>query len=527
MPHYSQRRIAKRGVGATPSGGFLPFTLTKESATTVVSAQSQAAAVFSSRLNVIEAETNAILAERTRRMAGATPMMLTSKSINRWYRIPEPADGCPALGPLALTWQDLFDRAKANLAALAALRPPRGTPGVRVVRWFRAMRWNLLLLLDATNIRPVFRFPTDFQTAPLGNPEYEEWRRGDQVTLFTRTGSDGQTIVEGKPYPKAGYSEGGYPTGIADMLSPAERGVVLPDIDSWDNPAPPVWFTALDQSAELTPAWFNVLDQLPGSQPGLVIDQNPADIPAWQRRICMSRSYADVFDECWRTGQPVKVATCNNERPFFVDLGAWIDRYIAVAAVYAQLDLPTMLLKSIGWYVFNHVPYWKNKGMISIDDAKVERLQDAVTSAAVRTGLAPVRLVGSLAAAVNPVVGAVVSMILEIGFNLLDTFLVAPQEQDTPRRLFVRSYPASCAGVEAEDDLTLANEEASLTRALSEQQRQEQARREAEAAALEADRLDLIREAEQRNRQQQTFPWLPVLGGVGAALALGIALRSR
>ena len=527
MPHYSQR-IVNRGVGATSSGGFLPFTLTPDATSrAVATASAQASTVFASRLAAIEVETDAIITERTRRMAGATPMMLTSASINRWYRIPEPPEGCPPLGPLALTWQDLFDRAKANLAALAALRPPRGTPGARVVRWFRAMRWNLLLLLDATNIRPVFRFPTDFQTASLGNPEYEEWRRGDRVTLFSRTGSDGQTIVEGKPYPKAGYSEGGYPTGIADMLPPAERGMVLPDIDSWDNPAPPIWFTALDQSADLVPAWFNVLDQRPGSQPGLVIDQNPADIPAWQRRICMSRSYADVFDECWRTGQPVKVATCDAERPFFVDLGAWIDRYVAVAAVYAQLDLPTMLLKSIGWYVFNHVPYWKNKGIISIDDAKVARLQDAVTSAAVRNGLAPVRLVGSLAAAVNPVVGAVVSMILEIGFNLLDTFLVAPQEQDTPRRLFVRGYPASCDGVEAEDDLTLANEEAGIRRALSEQQRQEQARRQAEAAALEADRLDLIREAEQRNRQQQTFPWLPVLGGVGAALVLAAALRSR
>lgn len=500
----------------------------------ISTSKTSAVAQFLARFAVLEADTNATLAERTRRMAGATPMMVTSKTYNRWYRIPEPADGCPPLGPLALTWEDLFNRAKSALQALASLRPPRYTPGRDVVRWFRAMRWNLILLLDATNIRPVFRFPTDFPSEPMGVDSFgdnrDEWRRGDVTTLFTRTGRGGAEIVEGKPYPKGGFTEGGVPTAVQDLgtipnlASSAGRyfttGYVLPDVTA------PVWFTALDQSADVSPQWFNPLDQLPGPAPGSVIDQNPADISSWQSRNCFSRSYAEAFDEFWTTQQPVKIATCDGNYPIFVDLGAWIDRYVAVAVAYGALDLPTMLLKSIGWYVNNHLVYWRNKGMISLDDAAVERMRDAVNSRAVRAGLAPAYLVSSLASTINPIAGAVIGMVTQIGFDLLDVFIIQALERDTPRRLFIRSYPASCNGVEAEDDLTLANEEAAITGALSEQLRQEQAAREAAAAALEADREALHRDSERR-RSAQAFPWLPILGGTGAALLLVAALRGR
>jgi hypothetical protein len=523
-------------------GGFIPLlmpitlpSITPTPSTTGDSsrldmAQLQRIQNFLHALTPLEVSTNALIAERTRRMTGARAMAQSAK--NQWYRVPEPASGCPPLGPLALSWQDIFDSAKANLLALANLRPPRWTSGDDVVRWFRAVQWNLLLLLDATNIRPVFRWPTDYDCAVEATlwtgVSCAEARRGATTTLLTPL-DDGDH--EGMPYPGSTQTNGiGHPLAMQALLR-AQRARTTPggpDYVIGKVGATPIWLVSFDQSLSQSkiPYWIDPLTQLPGGSdatPGLVIDVNPAG-----QGLGSTPNIAKSINKYWRDLQPVTIQDAVWAYPWTWNPSEKIDGYIAVARVYATLDLPSMLLESIGWYVHNHLPFWRSRGMLSLSEETVTRLQQQVQSAAMRNGLAPARLVGTLASAVNPIVGAVIGLLTEIAFSLLDVFIGQALDHDIPRRLFVRSYPSSCIGVVAEDDLTLATEEAMLRGSLDAKARadaEEQLRRETEAAVLRR----ITNEIREDNppAAAATFPWAPVLGGTGLAILLALVLRKR
>lgn len=481
---------------------------------------------FRDRLAVLEDATDELLAARTARMAGARVVNPGSHNF-RYFLLPEPSTGCPALGPLALSWDDVFNVAKANLRELAALRPPRWTGGEDVIRWVRAVRWNAILLQDASNIRPIFRYPQDVEGNFAGSawlPSAELQRRGSSTTLVLGT-DDGGTI-EGAPYP--GLSSGSDGIGIPIAVRQRLRDVAA----RWSEEDPrgglgyalPLWMTMLDWTA----AWPNVDSFGPGfmffprvgDAPGSIVD---LDLSAYGRGFVPLLRRA--IDEAWRTGKHAWAAPGPLTSPYPAgNVGAWvspwrlIDDYVAIAEGYASLDLPTMLLESIGWYVYNHLPYWRNRGVISLDETAIRTLQQSAASARMRQGLAPVGAVASLAQTVNPIVGAVVSALQEIGFELLDAFIVRQISSDGPRRLFVRNYPSSCTGV-VEEELTTETEGGLVMGAITE--------REAQAARDRAavEELDAVRR-ELADRRAPEVPWKEIAIGAGVALAVGVGVHA-
>lgn len=472
---------------------------------------------FRAELALVEHGTDELIAERTRRMAGAVVNGTAPKNI--WYRIPVPASGCPSLGPLALSWQDIFTAAQTHLRALAVLRPPRFTAGDDVVRWIRAVHWNLILLLDATNIRPVFRWPADWDCArwrgtatadsvPGGVVSCAEYALGAHSTLATRL-DDGDH--EGMPYPGVNQTHGvGHPLAMQSRFP----HVALQ--------RPPVWWTGFDvpgtgvQLAKIA----DPLGQLPGPMPGNVIDADPARYGASSRPVP-----AVAIDRFWRDLAPQKVYYKNPvdlyELPLEWDVGAYLTEHVEVARIYSELDLSTMLFDSIGWYVNNHLPFWRSRGMIELDEATIATLQRQVSSAQMRQGLAPAQLIGTVASSVNPLAGAVIGLVTEIGFSLLDAFLGGALDHDIPRRLFVRSYPSSCIGIESDTDLTLEDEAAGIRAALGARE---------EEAALAAAELAAARDALAADREDrevaQATPWGMIAGGTVAVVALGLGLRA-
>jgi hypothetical protein len=139
-----------------------------------------------------------------------------------------------------------------------------------------------------------------------------------------------------------------------------------------------------------------------------------------------------------------------------------------------------------------------------------------------RQGLAPAGIIASMAQSVNPVVGAVVTALQEIGFALLDEFLLKPLEEDGPKRLFVRNYPSSCVGVDSEEGLTLGSEEAAIGGGLAAREAQMVADRAAAAALADAaEQLRLERES-----RRSTVPWVEIGVGVGVAAVIGLAVRA-
>lgn len=489
---------------------------------TLDAAQLRRIQAFRDQLEVFEGVTDEILSARAARMVGATLMNTTPKF--RWYRIPEPADGCPALGPLELSWQDIFDAAKENLRALAAFRPPRWCAGADLIRWVRVIRWNAILLQDATNIRPLFRYPQDIEGAAAATdffPSSDDQRRGSSSTLYVGS-DDGQT--EGMPYPGGSGSDGvGIPLAVRQRL----RAVAA----RWSDEDPrngagyqlPLWITMLDWSA----AWPNVdafgsgfvFFPRVGDVPGAVVD---LDLERYGRGFTPWISRA--IDKAWRDGKYAWVEPGPLTSPYpYGNVGArvspWriVDDYAAIAEGYATLDLPTMLLESIGWYVNNHLVYWRNRGLISLDERTLQSLQAAARSARMRQGLAPAGAIASLAQSVNPVVGAVVSALQEIGFELLDVFIGRQLDNDGPRRLFVRNYPSSCIGIDTEAGLTLGSEEAGTAAALAQRSADQQA-----TAELEARTEQLRRE---RLERSSGIPWVKVGIGAGIAAAVGLGIK--
>lgn len=479
----------------------------------------------------LEASTNALLAERTSRMARATVM--SGKQHSRWYWLPEPETGCPALGPLALSWQDIFDTAQQLLRALVAAKPPRWCSGNDVVRWVRAIRWNVILLQDATNIRPVFRWPNDPPNA-RGWGTDADGSRGSLSTLLNVNGE------EGRPYPHGIYGSQTPPFAVSSGIAaldakwgPVETvtgytpdGIAL--VSATTNGASfadQIWWTALDCAYDWATLQSTVqsfmLSPVVGDRPGQVVDLNP---DAFARGATPSLSNA--IDRYWRDLRPVKlrysprgiVSGVPWAEGVYFNPGRLIDEYVVIGSAFAALDLPTMLLDSIGFYVYNHLVYWRNRGVISLDETTLQRIQSNAASARMRQGLAPAGVIASIASSVNPVVGAVVSALQEIGFVLLDTLINQQLESDQPRRLFVRNYPSSCIGVE-DSELSLATEEASIGGALSAREAQAEADRAA-AAEIDASTEGLRSE---RARNVAT-PWKEIAIGVGFAAAVGLGV---
>lgn len=462
-------------------------------------------------LNELETSTNELLAERTARMTGATVM--AGKHHSRWFRVPEPASGCPALGPLALSWQDIFDETKANLRALVAARPPRWSSGNDVVRWVRAVRWNVILLQDATNIRPVFRWPNDPPDV-RGWMGDEESSRGSQTTLLNRTGGEGRSSPHGV------YADQTPPLVVSREL--AVVAARYPDVQSFRDD---VWWTAFDWDFAWTTLGSFVrlymLSPRTGPYPGQVVDMNPDRFARGS-----TPSLPNAIDRYWRDLQPVKLTYGPRDiatggvwmEGVYFHPGKLVDEYVAIATGFAALDLPTMILDSIGFYVYNHLPYWRSRGVIALDDTTIQRIQANAASARMRQGLAPSGIVASIASSVNPVVGAVVSALQEIGFALLDTMLNQQLESDQPRRLFVRNYPSSCIGLE-DTELSLGSEEAVLGGALTAREAQLEADRRA-AAALE----ETTQELRETRARRESVPWKEIAVGVGVAAVIGTGI---
>lgn len=503
---------------------------------TLDAAQLQRIQAFLRELAAREADTNALIALRTQRMAGAERSNVTDAQPNRtkfaWYRMPLPASGCPPTGILDLSWGDIFARCTANLAALAASKPPRWTSGVDVVRWMRAVQWNVVLLRDATNIRPVFLWPNaipPWRNSPgeQGVPPDAEQRRGSSTTLYT-TLDDG-SLIEGLPYPCGSGFGCGAPASVQALTrtllptrTDADGGVpgwrdgdgvlhaALPGDGLW-IPAPQVttldWLaTGADPDGINLAGLFSFLNpQRVGNAPGAVVDK-PLTTGAgsdWARLTGGAAPFFRLIDQYNRSGSFVKLPNSVYFWP-----GRVLDAYAAFAAAYAREVLADITMDSIGWYVFNHVEYWTNRGKIemsvqTLDDLK-RQSQDARLRGQLGMAVGSVRALTTLAI---PVAGAIAGLLAEIGFTLLGEFI----RLDTtgPQTLFVRSYPAGCAG--SMDVETLTSVRTSIATA-------------AEAAARVAEAARAARVPVQSN--VPTVPWA-LVGGGAVALLLLVALARR
>lgn len=113
--------------------------------------------IFLGNLEKIESNTLSLLSDYRGRYRGAATPDFQLREDEVYTRMP---GDCPSNGALAYVWKDIFRKAQTNLRDLTTTVPIRGVSFSDFRRWARLVALNEALVLRATNINPMFLFPT-------------------------------------------------------------------------------------------------------------------------------------------------------------------------------------------------------------------------------------------------------------------------------------------------------------------------------------------------------------------------------
>lgn len=427
--------------------------------------------VFVQNLNRIETESQRIDTELRNRSAAGTVVGSGEQAV-----IVMPVTGaCPANGPLAYAYEDLFTAAQANLAALGREKPPRYSPFNVIERWAKLIALNIDLLFIASNIHPRYRFP---------DAQPRSWMTPDTIDGSRRTIHVPNETKEGYPYPQYnGQRNMALPQSAIDTMYGMEVGLrsalrlsTDPSISNFIPPESCVlrgecprpsntyhrFLTAsLVNAAFRTYEGANHLLSAPTVQ--LFRDDyrsvdhyrksfepTPDELRTGQ---VYSGSSSTGYGGAWTTLSTVFLpipsgARDANGQPY---TGKYYWNPISallfdqsLARDLSRVSLPRFIAESVGWYVYNHNVWYAEKLNLTVEELLAQ--QRALASAGLdRTSGPIVGVVGAVGSAINPAIGVVVGIINSIGKELLLSFInVSP---DLPKPLFLRiSDPNVCEG---------------------------------------------------------------------------------
>lgn len=380
---------------------------------------------FQVMLDRVGARTRELNALRVSRLRGAVEVHRQNTEAYSWLMPITTASGCPPAGAFEYVWTDVFEGAKENLAALSATPPTRFAGGARVMTWTALINWNAMLLVDATNIRPMFLFPTEYEAGHAavyvdsrGNP-----RNGkDHVSEFHFDEAAPSNTVNVTPETQA------LQTGLfaqADLrpipvevlgqtvkLDVAQRdGGPLPGSDGWVRTGAPLGTVHFVNADSGTQQW---------------VPSDSAQIAAISRGLSLN------------TPQPIRMPGRSGQTLVW-NVPAWIKRRGTWAKELSRLSLPRVMLDAIGFFLLNHITWWQGRGIITLDIAEIGRAQLAARSAAWRSGPSGVVIgVVGLLGAIMPIIGVIAGALGELSGTLMDEFVFKQFAVDGPRSLFVR-----------------------------------------------------------------------------------------
>ena len=427
-------RTSRLGETYTPTGftptlapiASDPYDYARQTAVSIA-----ANANFDAVLSRVAASTAALNSTRAARLSGALEFQRQNTEAYGWL-MPLTRAPCPPDGAAAYIWEDVWNGAKANLAALSATPPTRYTSASAVLTWTAYIRWNWALLADATNVRPMFLFPSDYEAAHAA--VYIEASTGlpvngkDHVREFYWDEASPQNTQVGVAVPNDQLGQfvrlDSTPTGIRTNQPKGTVHFVM----SSDPRAPSV-------SIQLGAIQRGLLTLAPQSIPN---GRNPSSCGPMLNQACTPSELATSWD-----------------------VVAWIRAMGAWARAGSRLSLSRVVLDAMAFYLLNHVTFWKEKGRLTFNQGELRAAQQTAIAGALRGGTTGMITgsVGAIATLVSPVVGAVVGILSEVGFTLLGTLVGGALSVDGPRPFFVRvpadsqcapqSFLSTAADVEA------------------------------------------------------------------------------
>lgn len=418
-------------------------------------------AAFNTTRARVEAETVRIDGERRARMAEAGASFGERSRYTAW-EFPVAGASCPPAGPLTYVWRDLYAAAARNLDALAAAPPDLSVARASdVMHWAKLVNWNIALLLNATNVRGQFLFPRSTIAAPqvgtlgplanrrLSTSETQSYQfaAGDTRLGLDRTAFRmPQELVEREgPYNPstlpAGFVRASITFGVpgpiemGEMWNPPQFGsgfapYVLLD-QGWDGRPVPASLNIVDQPVQS--AWpYGVMSFFDGET---TANTTPlALLVKWQRtRATVTYGFTR------RQGNGSESAPEGGGW----NPPAWLDDLVRVARAYSRADVDQVLIDALGFYVWNHLPHWRGRGIEVIDPTLLAAMQRAAVARNMRgnTIIQATSGLTSLAAgaAGGAIGGAVSSALSQIGQELFVTLIAgALALPEGPTSLFLR-----------------------------------------------------------------------------------------
>ncbi len=378
-------------------------------------------------LAAVRLSTLALSDLRARRLAGATPQSILDKE--GWLILmPLSSPGaCPPEGPLAYVWEDIYNQAQANIRTLLTrpAYPEFETDPDKVLTWSALLELNALLAQDATNVRPMFLYPT----------------------LEESSGTIRQRPAD-PAYPLG--TDHTFASGLGDFPTTS----LLTPLAGERNPMP-AWLLhrmygehALGQHVSL--------DYSPLDEAGRLLS-NPRFVgfghlmfhtPSYEGQKQAIRNYRSSG------GRPAAVAIDNPPyqggrtiREW--NLAAWMQARAIHYRKYTTKNLAQLIMESAAFYVYNHVPWWTAHGLVTLDTESTRDTIRAMRSARFSGNMGTVgaQTVTSLIGAMSntPIIGGIFSIMSQVGNLLVEAFIMPIFESDQPRSFWIRvPYDASC-----------------------------------------------------------------------------------
>lgn len=415
------------------------------------------------RLDRVAAETSRIESALASRTEGAR---VAGSGESAVLVMPVPGGRCPVGGPLAYAYADLFQAAQANLRELAEEKPPRFTEWSQIERWYRLIADNIDLLLTASNIYPLFRFPEAVRVR--GGSSRDEF--GARETLRT---SVGEAVREGRPYPSVSGWGMAAPQSVLDLeegLLRNERMINrLPGnpMISTGTPSEECFFGGscprdfstyhrrLDSPLRDVFRRYESSDHVRSRRSGIsdfARSTYQSMFAPSTEQLSTGRVYFSPggFSNFWQSMGSVFLPAIGSVggRPITGRRYAYPINDLTLAQFtareFSQISLSKMLTDAIGFYVFNHNVWYAEK--LGLTPDQIRSMQRVASEAGLDAAVAPVLgLTGAVGALINPLIAIIVPLLNTVGKELLNAFIRFPT--DLPKPLFLRvPDPTVCTG---------------------------------------------------------------------------------
>lgn len=418
---------------------------------------------FARNLDAIETSTVGIDRDITARNSSGTIQGSGEQAV-----MVMPVSGaCPANGPLAYVYEDLFAAAQANLASLGREKPPRYSPFELIERWARLIAWNIDLMFVASNIYPMFRFPdaqprtwstntTGGTTRTLRFPN--ETKDGHPYPSFN--GGWGMQVPQSTLDTKLGI-ESNLRAALRLSSDPMIANYIAPEscLMGGACPRPLNTYHQLITTSMAASAFrrYSGSDHLTSVRPGQLRRDDYRSVDYLRKSFepttdelrtgaVYSGSSSTGYGGAWQTLQTVFMKAAPGatfSKLYWSPVSSLIFDQ-SMAQDFSRVSLPVFIAEAIGWYVFNHNVWYAEK--LNLTPEQLRAQQRAVASAGLDRTVSPILgVMAVVGSAVNPLVGVVVGILNAIGKELLLNFIqISP---DTPKPLFLRvPDPAVCEG---------------------------------------------------------------------------------